>query len=110
MKNCPPWLDKFAAMVRPGALASMVGLLVMGGLLFALIELILPGQGEKAAEVFVSFFRAMDDDYYTTIQVMFTAYVFGRSGEKVATSISEARVAKAEVEAEAEAEKDGPVG
>ncbi len=98
MENCPPWLDKFIKLVRPGSLAAMVGLLVFGGLAFAALEFAFPTRGEQAATVFISFFRAMDDNYYTTLQVMFTAYVFGKSGEAVATSVGKAKVATAQAE------------
>lgn len=99
MPDCPRWLDIFIKLVRPGALALMVGLLVFGGLFFAGLELFIQGAGERAATVFVSFFRAMDDNYYTTVQVMFTVYVAGRSGQAIATSISDAKVKVANADA-----------
>ena len=107
MENCPRWVDLFIKLVRPGALALMVGLLVFGGLLFAAIELFLPNEGTRAAAVFVGFFKAMDPDYYTTVQVMFTAYVFGKSGEAVATSVAKGKVAAAEAESKTNAEPAG---
>jgi len=94
MENCPPWLNKFIALVRPGSLAVMVGLLVFGGFIFALIELFAPTAGDRAMRVFVGFFAAMDDNYYTTIQIMFTAYVFGRSGQAIAKDFADASVNK----------------
>lgn len=99
MENCSPrWVDRLNKTVRPMSLALMISLLVFGGLVFATVEFIFPGRGAAAADVFVGFFRAMDENYYTTIQVMFTAYVFGKSGEAVATKVSEARVDKAKAE------------
>lgn len=91
----PAWIEKLSALVRPGSLAAMVGLLVLGGFLFAAIELFLDGAGARAADVFVGFFRAMDDNYYTTIQVMFTSYVVGRSGQAIARDYANAKVAEA---------------
>lgn len=102
MENCPRWVDLFIKLVRPGALGAMVGLLVFGGLAFAAVEFFFPLRGEQAAEVFVGFFRAMDDNYYTTVQVMFTAYVFGRSGQAIAEKVSDAKVKAEEVKANAE--------
>lgn len=93
MENCPRWLDIFIKLVRPGSLAAMVGLLVFGGLIFAMVEFFFPTAGARAADVFVNFFRAMDDNYYTTIQVMFTAYVVGRSSQAIAESVSKAKKA-----------------
>lgn len=107
MENCPRWVDLFIKLVRPGALGAMVALLVLGGLAFAAVEFFFPGRGAQAAEVFVGFFRAMDQDYYTTLQVMFTAYVFGKSGEAVATKVSEAKVATAEAQAQSNADPAG---
>lgn len=102
MQNCPRWVDLFIKLVRPGALFAMVALLVLGGFLFAIVEFIFPTQGARAADVFVGFFRAMDDNYYTTVQVMFTAYVFGRSGQAIAEKVSDAKVKTAEVQNNAE--------
>lgn len=92
MENCPAWLEKFAAVVRPGSLALMVLLLVFGGFGFAITEFFSPGSGERAMKVFVGFFAAMDDNYYNTIQVMFTTYVIGRSGQAIAKEFSPATV------------------
>ena len=99
MENCSPWwVDRLNKTVRPMSLALMVSLLVFGGLGFATVEFLFPGRGAQAAAVFVGFFKAMDDSYYTTIQVMFTAFVFAKTGEEVAKKVSDARVEKAKVE------------
>ena len=94
MEKCPSWLNYFTALVRPGSLALMVLLLVFGGLGFATVEFFSPGSGERAAKTFVGFFAAIDSNYYATIQIMFTAYVFGRSGEAVAKEFANASVEK----------------
>lgn len=99
MEKCTPrWVDRLNKTVRPMSLALLVSLLVFGGIGFAIVEFLFPGRGAAASEVFISFFRAMDDNYYTTIQVMFTAFVFAKSGEAVATAVSDAKVDKAKVE------------
>lgn len=103
MENCPPWLDKFVKLVRPGALALMVGLLVFGGFIFALVEFLFPSAGERAMITFVGFFRAMDDNYYATIQIMFTTYVLGRSGQAIAKDFADASVQKVKEKAEGDA-------
>ena len=84
MQNRPRWLDIFIALVRPGSLAAMMVVLLLGGFIFAAVELFSPGAGARASAVFVGFFEAMDDNYYDTIQVMFTTYVIGRSGQAIA--------------------------
>lgn len=94
MEKCPKWLETFTALVRPGSLLAMVGLLVLGGFFFALIEFFSPGSGDRAMRVFVGFFGAMDDNYYDTVQVMFTTYVLARSGQAVADSFASASVEK----------------
>ena len=94
MENCPKWLERFTALVRPGSLALMVMLLVFGGIGFATVEFFSEGSGERAMKTFVGFFAAMDDNYYSTIQVMFTTYVLGRSGQAIAKDFAEASVRK----------------
>lgn len=99
MEKCNPrWVDRLNKTVRPMSLALMVSLLVFGGIGFATVEFLFPGRGAAAADVFVGFFRAMDDNYYTTVQVLFTAFVFAKSGEAVATAVSDAKVDKAKAE------------
>jgi C4-dicarboxylate transporter len=94
MEKCPRWLETFIALVRPGTLLAMVALLVMGGFVFAIVEFFSPGSGDRAMRVFVGFFGAMDDNYYNTIQVMFTTYVIARSGQAVAKEFATASVEK----------------
>lgn len=95
MENYPRWLDIFIRLARPGSLVAMIALLILGGFIFATIELFFPTAGERAANVFVGFFRAMDDNYYTTIQVMFTTYVLGRSGQAIAKDWAGAKIVEA---------------
>ena len=94
MENCPKWLERFTALVRPGSLFALVALLVLGGFIFAAVEFFSPGSGERAMKVFVGFFGAMSDDYYDTVQVMFTTYVIGRSGQAIAKDFATASVEK----------------
>ena len=95
MENCPRWLDTFIKLARPGSLVAMVGLLILGGFIFASVELFVPEAGARAADVFVGFFRAMDDNYYATLQVFFTTYVLGRSGQAIAKDWAEAKMTEA---------------
>lgn len=103
-------------MVRPGGVALMFLVITILPLIFALIELGLDGVGSKLAGVLAAYFKAVPDIYYNTLQVMFLAYVAGKSGEKIATSISKG---KADVQMNApknvhidqrEEKNDGPVG
>lgn len=95
MEKCPRWLDVLVTIVRPGSLLAMVGLLVLGGFVFAAIEFFSPDSGVRAMKVFVGFFAAMDDNYYSTIQVMFTTYVLGRSGQAIAKDWADAKIVQA---------------
>lgn len=94
MEKYKDYIEKFAALVRPGSLMLMVLLLVFGGFTFAIVEFLSPTSGDRAMRVFVGFFAAMDDNYYDTIKVMFTTYVLARSGQAVAKDMAEATVAK----------------
>lgn len=91
IQNMPRWLEIFTALVRPGSLLAMVAVLLIGGFVFAGVEFFFPGSGARASDVFVNFFSAMDENYYSTIQVMFTTYVIGRSGQAIAKDLVEAR-------------------
>ena len=95
MENCPRWLDILIKFVRPGTLLAMVGLIIFGGFIFAMVEFFFPSAGERAMNTFVGFFAAMDDNYYATIQVMFTTYVLGRSGQAIAKDWADAKVQEA---------------
>ena len=99
MEKSPKWLETFTALVRPGSLALMVGLLVFGGLLFAAVEFFSAGSGDRAMRVFVGFFAAMDENYYDTIKVMFATYALARSGQAIATTVADAQVKKVEKQA-----------
>ena len=94
MENCPKWLETFTALVRPGSLLAMVAMLVLGGFLFSTVEFFSPGSGARAMAVFVGYFEAMSEDFYDTIQVMFTTYVLGRSGQAIAKDFAGASVQK----------------
>ena len=98
MENCPPWLDKFIRLARPGSMVAMFALLVIGGLIFATVELFAPTAGERSMRTFIGFLAAIDSEYYETLRFMFGAYVIGRSGQDIASSLADAQKAKAHAE------------
>lgn len=84
----PRWLNILTEMVRPGGVALMFLVITTLPLIFAIIELGLDGVGFKMAGVLTAYFKAVPDVYYNTLQVMFLAYVAGKSGEKIAGSLA----------------------
>jgi hypothetical protein len=87
----PRWLQVFSETVRPGGVALMFFFLTILPLIFAIIELGIEGAGTKLAGVLAAYFKAVPDVYYTTLQVLFVAYVAGKSGERVADSIAKGK-------------------
>jgi hypothetical protein len=93
----PRWLSIFIEIARPGVMTAMFGLLVLGGLIFALIELVAPNEGARAMGMFVGFFAAINDEYYETLRFMFAAYVIGRSGQEIAKEITQQKQIMADI-------------
>lgn len=83
----PKSIRYFVKLARPGSMVAMFSLLVLGGLIFSVVEFFSPGSGSRASKVFTETLSSFPDIYYTTLQVMFTAYVVGRSGQGIATTI-----------------------
>jgi hypothetical protein len=83
----PRWLSVFTDIVRPGGIALMFCFITVLPLVFAIIELGVKGAGARLAGVLAGYFQAVPDTYYSTIQVLFVAFVAGKSGEAIATSI-----------------------
>lgn len=84
----PRWLNILTDMVRPGGVALMFLVITILPLIFAFVEIGLEGIGFKMAGVLTAYFKAVPDIYYNTLQVMFLAYVAGKSGEKIAGSFA----------------------
>jgi hypothetical protein len=84
----PKWLSTFTDAVRPGGVALMFLFITVLPLLFAIIELGIEGAGVKLAGVLASYFKAVPDIYYNTLQIMFTVYVAGKSSEAIANKVT----------------------
>ena len=104
----PKWLSVLTDMVRPGGVALMFLFLTVLPLILSVLELGIDGTGAKIAGVLAAYFKAVPDIYYTTLQVMFVGYVAGKSGEVIATKISQGKTASAP-EPEPTLEPTGPL-
>lgn len=94
----PKWLHTLTDMVRPGGVALMFLVITILPILFAMLEIGLDGIGVKMASVLASYFKAVPDIYYTTLQVMFSVYVAGKSTEIVSSNLSKKRDVKVQGE------------
>lgn len=87
IKNRPKWMQGFIDMVRPSGVALMFLVITILPLIFALVEIGIEGVGVRMANVLASYFRAVPNVFYDTLQIMFIAYVAGKSGEKITDKI-----------------------
>ena len=104
----PKWLSILTDLVRPGGIALMFMFITILPLIFALLELGIKGSGIVLASVLSEYFKAVPDVYYTTIQVMFVGYVAGKSGEIIATKVSDGKKAAAGIVDDTVLEPTGP--
>jgi len=86
--NRPQWLKVLTEIVRPGGVALMFLVITILPLLFAILEVGIEGVGIRMATVLASYFKAVPDIYYNTLQIMFSVYVAGKSSEKISENIA----------------------
>lgn len=83
----PQWITNLASMVRPGGVALMFLIITIFPIMFALVEIAFHGTGIRIAMTISGYFQAVPEIFYTTLQVMFIAYVAGKSAERVAENV-----------------------
>jgi hypothetical protein len=105
----PKWLSVLTDMVRPGGVALMFLFLTVLPLIFSILELGFEGTGTKLAGVLAAYFKAVPDIYYTTLQVMFVGYVAGKSGEVIASQMSDKKKISTPATPEPVLETTGPL-
>lgn len=84
----PRWASLFTDIVRPSGIALMFAVITILPLLFAILELGINGVGIRLATVMASYFTAIPEIFYTTLQVMFVGYIAGKSSEVVAGKLA----------------------
>ena len=85
--NIPQWIINLTALVRPGGVALMFLLITVFPIIFALFEIGIEGVGNRMAGTIAGYFQAIPEIFYDTLQIMFMAYVLGKSGEKIAEQV-----------------------
>lgn len=89
--SVPQWITNISALARPVGIILMFLLITIFPLVFAIIEIMFSGTGNRIAATIAGFFQAIPEIFYETLQIMFIAYVAGKSAERVANNIGNRR-------------------